>query len=74
MNNISPPRCQDLAGGPVLRPAVPGLRVHGAPRGAAGGGQGPRPLLPLPAGAHRGPEDPTDPPLSPRHQVSVRVM
>ncbi|KAF3841169.1 hypothetical protein F7725_007031 [Dissostichus mawsoni] len=36
---------------PFLRPSVPLLCFHGAPRGADGGGQGPRPLLPLPAGA-----------------------
>ncbi|KAI3373895.1 hypothetical protein L3Q82_022464, partial [Scortum barcoo] len=67
------PAAQDLAGGPILRPSVSVLCVHGPPRGAVGGGQGSRPLLPLPAGAHGSQKDPTDAPLSNRHQVRTNA-
>lgn len=65
---------QDVAGRPFLRPSVPLLCFHGAPRGADGGGQGPRPLLPLPAGAKWSQEDPTDTSLQDRHQVKMQAL
>lgn len=60
---------QDLAGRPDLRPPLPVLGIHRAPRGAARGGQSPHPLLPLPAGAQRSEEDPADARLSDRRAV-----
>lgn len=60
---------QDLAGRAILWPSVPVFYIHRTSRRAGGGDQGPRPLLPLPAGAHRSQKDPTDTSLSNGHQV-----